>query len=951
MMGSVSPGVKSQSPVRLVVVVLVLVLSTITAIMAPAKNAIADGGSTTNRYVISLTQPPTNLSIGSTYHGGTVNKVLPALNGISVSSTDPLFKYNVSRDSTVRYIEPEQWLVLDATLPSDPLLPTQYAPQQVELPVAWDYGFGTTSAGVCVVDTGAELSHEDLDPSRYLGGYNVLDGSTNVTDDDGHGTGELGVAAATVNNHVGIAGAGNVGYYVVKASESLAIAASDLAAGITWCANNTEQDTVILIGAELHGYSQYVHDALTLAMSMNKLVVVAAGNDGITVIGNNGVVQANGCGECVGYPATEPGVLAVSCTGPSHIFCPVSSSGHRVTLAAPGDTILTTCSKTTSDYCVYNGTSMSAALVAGTAALYWSYHTSATMTFLAAQLNQTSRDRGDAGFDIDYGSGELDAGCLFQAQSPCETPPNDNFSSSQTISLLPYSAQATSKFATVEPGEDTSCLSIGSTVWFAWTAPAGGTLSVSAGGTGFTPVVTVSNGPSLANQTSDGCASGATGVQVTVTKGVIYYIRVGGQNGGSGNYTISASCTCPPNNDFANAIALNPTFSDWSTAESTVGADTEPGEQLLFAGPPSCGPIGATVWYNWHSPVTGTAYADTFGSNYNTVLTAYQNGSTRTPATIQELACNEGSGGTQQSYVSFPVIRGDYYFFQIGGYLSASGQMNFHLHCSACYATPLNDNFSAAKIVVGDSFTDAVPNINATTEPDEPAPCGAIANTVWYSFTPSKNSTATASTGDSNFDAVEAVYVGSDEFHLTNLGCSNIWDGSLSSSSVTFNAVAGTTYWIQSGGYNGTTGTDLETHLRCSTSCMGLGINNDDRANAVAIASLPYRASQDITGYTVEPGETTVPGTTHTAWWSYTVPASGTPELLQATTAGSLFYPTTLAVFTSGEYVPLGYSRDATAPGQASVTFLGLPGETYMIQGGGYNSAQGVIELNLAQVG
>src|SRR5437870_2093012 len=72
----------------------------------------------------------------------------------------------------------------------------------------------------------------------------------------------------------------------------------------------------------------------------------------------------------------------------------------------------------------------------------------------------------------------------------------------------------------------------------------------------------------------------------------------------------------PANDNFADAtvIAAIP-FSDGPF--STAGATTEPGE------PSPCGTIGTTVWYSFTPTQNGTIGADTFGSDYDTVLAVY----------------------------------------------------------------------------------------------------------------------------------------------------------------------------------------------------------------------------------------------------------------------------------------------------------------------------------------
>src|SRR5215469_3994756 len=74
-----------------------------------------------------------------------------------------------------------------------------------------------------------------------------------------------------------------------------------------------------------------------------------------------------------------------------------------------------------------------------------------------------------------------------------------------------------------------------------------------------------------------------------------------------------AAATCsvlaqPANDNFTNAIAL--LGADGVIFGNNVNATTEPGEPTTVAGSPS----GASIWYSWTAPGTGTATFSTAGS-------------------------------------------------------------------------------------------------------------------------------------------------------------------------------------------------------------------------------------------------------------------------------------------------------------------------------------------------
>lgn len=127
---------------------------------------------------------------------------------------------------------------------------------------------------------------------------------------------------------------------------------------------------------------------------------------------------------------------------------------------------------------------------------------------------------------------------------------------------------------------------------------------------------------------------------------------------------------------------------------------------------------------------------------------------------------------------------------------------------------PPNDNFPGWTVAALPSRQSVDDTLGATTqagEPTWPSPCSPtnravpIGRTVWYSYTPSVNGTATISTSGSSFDTVLAVYTGNFVGSLTLVGCSDDANGSFSSL-LSFGAIAGTNYWIQAGGYDGASG-------------------------------------------------------------------------------------------------------------------------------------------------
>jgi hypothetical protein len=131
----------------------------------------------------------------------------------------------------------------------------------------------------------------------------------------------------------------------------------------------------------------------------------------------------------------------------------------------------------------------------------------------------------------------------------------------------------------------------------------------------------------------------------------------------------------PPNDNWAFAEEVSST--PYSSGVNTSEATTEALDPV-----PSCASSPAkSVWYKLTLPASGTVTADTFGSNYDTVLSAYTGG----PGSYVSQACNDDAAATQQSQVSFTGTAGVTYYFMVSAYGTIGGNLAFNL----TYDSPL----------------------------------------------------------------------------------------------------------------------------------------------------------------------------------------------------------------------------------------------------------------------
>lgn len=105
----------------------------------------------------------------------------------------------------------------------------------------------------------------------------------------------------------------------------------------------------------------------------------------------------------------------------------------------------------------------------------------------------------------------------------------------------------------------------------------------------------------------------------------------------------------------------------YTDTTDTTEATTEAGEPL------PCDMAGATVWYRFAASQDANLVADTFGSDFDTVLGIYR--ATAPDPTFGDLEivdCNDQAGGGDQSRVDFAVAAGETYYVQAGGWSLAT---------------------------------------------------------------------------------------------------------------------------------------------------------------------------------------------------------------------------------------------------------------------------------------
>ena len=271
--------------------------------------------------------------------------------------------------------------------PNDPDFTNQWYLTKVFSNQAWDLGVGDPNIIIGIIDTGVDWDHPDLqnsvwtnpneipgngiddDANGYIDDIRGWDWVTNVSDPasgedgqtpdnnpmdfNGHGTHCSGIAGATTNNGTGIAG-------ISRGCRIMCLRAgyeaSDGNGYVIMSAAASAIDYAIEMGARVISMSFGAGSVLLTPVTdayNNGIVVVHAGGNDNSNIGDaiDGITQT----------------ISVAATDENDIRASFSNYGSWIDVSAPGVNIFSTVFDDT--YASYNGTSMSAPLVAGLAAL------------------------------------------------------------------------------------------------------------------------------------------------------------------------------------------------------------------------------------------------------------------------------------------------------------------------------------------------------------------------------------------------------------------------------------------------------------------------------------------------------------------------------------------------------------------------------------------------------
>ena len=343
-------------------------------------------------------------------HGLEIKETIPAIEvalaKVPEQAKDRLIEA-LNKNPNIEYVEPNY--IVEAQLsPNDTYFPNQWALPKISAPTGWDISTGSPSTVIAILDSGIDLTHEDLS-GKYLG--------SPAPDVCGHGTLVSGVAAAVTNNAKGIA---SVCWQCMILSIKVlndTCSGSDYSVGQGITAAADQGARVINLSLGSSASSSSMANAVNYAWNRGVVIVAASGNTPSPPI--------------VMYPAAFDNVIAVGSINSNNVRVSDSNYGPWLDVVAPGYIVRTT--QNGGSYTYASGTSLASPHVAGLVGLILSVKPGLSNAQVVDIITSTADDLGPLGRDDEYGYGRINVLKALQKAANTQLPPPDTTPPSVSI--------------------------------------------------------------------------------------------------------------------------------------------------------------------------------------------------------------------------------------------------------------------------------------------------------------------------------------------------------------------------------------------------------------------------------------------------------------------------------------------------------------------------------------
>lgn len=579
---------------------------------------------------------------------------------------------SLAKELPTTVIEPDIIYWSTATTPSDPDFENeQWALQasgdgSIDAPLAWDATNSAAGVKIAILDTGIDIDHEDLIPNLWrnsgeteengidddengyiddINGFSFIRSSSNIDDINGHGTHVAGIAAASGNNGIGIAGvawkADLVGIQVLN--DKGYGPTSAVVQGIAYA--NLIGAKIINMSLSSSTKSEILEDAINSTEAQDALIVASAGNNYSNIDSSKT------------YPAGYPNerIISVSASNRAGHKADFSNFGETsVDLAAPGTYIHSTYPIELGSYKKMSGTSMSAPMVSGTLAL---------IQKMTPNLNALQRkDRILDGLNRFQRFGEYNLGSgILNANNALRGIKTGPYYDSFKKALRLHPSRETWKVSNVqssresgEPNHNGS--SSNTTIWALIVYDSQVAAEIAVDSNEMSADIEIYTGSSIGRLNSVAKGDSNTPARFTAKSGEIYRIAISGRNNAEGELEILLGQR-PENDDLDGATKIE--GDEYSVSTSNVGSTSELNE------PPHGSSIAyKTLWWEYTPSESAKVRMDTTGSNFDTSLAVYTGTSINN---LTLIASNDNANGqTETSAIDFQGVANTTYFVAVG---------------------------------------------------------------------------------------------------------------------------------------------------------------------------------------------------------------------------------------------------------------------------------------------
>jgi hypothetical protein len=468
-------------------------------------------------------------------------------------------------------------------------------------------------------------------------------------------------------------------------------------------------------------------------------------------------------------------------------------------------------------------------------------------------------------------------------------PPNDLFSNSIALNGVSAAANGYNFGAGKTVGEPNHAGNAGgSSVWWSWTAPVSGTVTLDTIGSSFDTLLAVYigvavNNLSLVASNDDYGGDVTSQLSFIASAGTNYKIAIDGFNGASGEINLNLDEVA----GVAPQISIQP-LNQFITANA----------QIVL----SVSAIGyAPLSYQWRKESVNIPSA--------------------TSSAFSIANAQVGNSGNYTVVVT-----------------NLFGRATSVTAVVTIVVPPQNDNFSNSFVLPYLTNHVTGSNVNATVEPGEynhfwPIP----GHSVWWKWAATTNWTIVVDTFGSSIPTVIEVYTGNSLPNLSTVAFS-------SSGQLSFTSVVGVTYQIMVDGFGGATGS-ISLNVRPASLP-----SNDAFTNSAWVSGLNTNLSGQNALATKEPGEPDHAGEpgSNSVWYAWTAPTNLTTTIEAIADSGYSGFYELLGVYKGNSVSNL--SPVVGRVSERKVWFFADAGTTYRIAVDGKDGSSGTFTLNLQSV-